>query len=485
MRRRDFCKFAATAVATACASSWNRASGHAGAPDILNAPDVSPGPTKVRHASGAPPKVRVHPGWKGLVTADNQPFIPFGAAYFRPNTGWAPRLWRNFNAAAVRRDFVLLKANNLNTVRVFLPEVTFYPRLGLLETEAVDKFDQLLALAEEVGLYVQTCLIGWGGKPAWKRGDEFADPRALEAREQFWSLLAGRYKGRSVIYTYELANEPTIGWNTHAMQALWNKWNNKTTPIPPPKDNPGDSALLAFQHFREHVADEWTRRQVAAIKKTDPEALATIGLGQWSVPAVAGFLWYYTGFRPQRQAKMLDFMQIHIYPQWDNGYHYQSREIKVANLSWMQSTVREMSLAGLPTMVGEFGWYGGGRVPMGSKQLSPPATQEQQARFLAELIRTSTPLACGWLNWAMYDDPVATDITRFSGLFTAAGKLKNWGKRFGEISLEYRKNLPPVPLGKIGPRPDFPWDACLTSSAAAEKFRLEYLEAFKRESFRT
>lgn len=85
----------------------------------------------------------------------------------------------------------------------------------------------------------------------------------------------------------------------------------------------------------------------------------------------------------------------------------------------------------------------------------------------------------------MYDTPSAADVTQFSGLFTADCKEKPWVKRFGEIAAQYQKNPSPVPLGKIGPRPDFPWDACLTSSAAAEKFRVEYLDAFNREYFHT
>ena len=141
-------------------------------------------------------------------------------------------------------------------------------------------------------------------------------------------------------------------------------------------------------------------------------------------------------------------------------------------------------MPGLPTVLGEFGWYGGGSCAgIGGGVIVP--SQQQQSDFCAQEVRTATPLVCGWLNWAMYDDPVAKDITRFSGLFTADGKLKLWGKRFGEISLEYRKDLPPVPLGQIGPRPELPWDACLTNSAAAEKFRVAYLEAFKREEFLT
>ncbi|MGC8625362.1 MAG: cellulase family glycosylhydrolase, partial [Phycisphaerae bacterium] len=480
----------ATGVAGTLTLPWNGASAEAGQSHT----ELHAEPLPAR-ASGSLPKVRVHPGWHGLVTADNKPFTPFGAMYFRPNTGWTPRFWKEFDVRAAQRDLRTLKSMNFNIVRLWLTSLSFYSRPGMLAPAAIEKFDQFLAAAEDAGIYVQVCgLTTWQGRPKnevpiWQRGDEYADPKAVEDQVQFWHLMASRYKGRNVILTYELANEPTVMWNTPAMQVLWNKWNNKSTPIPPAKDNPGDAALLAFQHFREHVADEWTRRQVAAIKKADPDALVTIGLIQWSVPAIpypqfAQHLHQacYSAFRPQRQARLLDFMEIHFYPLAAGIYFYQSEAVRVANMAYLESVVREVAVPGLPTVLGEFGWYGGGSCAgIGGGAIVP--TQQQQSDFCAQEVRTATPLVCGWLNWAMYDDPEAKDITRFSGLFTAEGKEKVWGRRFSQLAREYQYNLPPVPLGKIGPRPELPWDACLTSSAAAEKFRLEYLEAFKREEF--
>ncbi len=483
MRRRNFCKLITAAALT---SPLSPVLGRHSESDIAEASDAGPAVVSSggSHTVAALSKVRVHPGWKGLVKADNKPFIPFGAMYFRPNTGWPPRAWKDFDAAATRRDLMLLKAHNFNTIRVWLTSNAFYPQPGRLDPVALAKFDQLLALAEEAGIHVQACaLMAFYNIPAWQRTDRFADPQALDDQEQFWSLFASRYKGRNVILTYELANEPTIGWDTAAMATLWNKWNHKTTPIPSPKGNPDHAALLAFQLFREHVADEWTRRQVAAIKKADPDALVTIGLIQWSIPAIPNPLTFYSGFRPQRQAKFIDLMEIHFYPLAAGGYHYQSQASQLANLAYLESVVREAGLPGLPTVLAEFGWYGGGICP----HYGPPkpGTPQQQAAFCSQEVRTSTPLVCGWLNWAMFDDPVAQDVTRFSGLFTTEGKAKAWGQRFGQIASEYQHQLPPVPLGKIGPRPDMPWNECLTSSAAAEKYRIEYLEAFRREHFRS
>lgn len=486
MNRREFCKLAAAGAA-----------GGLVLPEGMVSAEATLSPQMVSHADPLPPgsgelqpKVRVHPGWRGLVSGLNNPFIPFGAMYFRANDGWTPRFWEKFDARAARKDLRTLKGMNFNTVRLWLTSLSFYSHPGKLNPPAIEKFDQFLEAAEEVGIYVQVCgLTTWQGRPPdevppWQRGDEYVDPAAVEDQVQFWHLMASRYKGRSVILTYELANEPSIGWNTPAMQIAWNKWNHRSMVIPPAKDNPGDSALLAYQHFREHVADEWTRRQVEAIKQADPDALVTIGLIQWSIPAIPNPTYFYSGFRPQRQAKLLDFMEIHFYPLAAGTYTYQSEAIKVANLAYLESVVREVAKPGLPTMLAEFGWYGGGSCAgVGGGVIVP--TQQQQADFCAQEVRAATPLVCGWLNWAMYDDPVAKDITRFSGLFTANGREKAWGRRFSQIARQYQRDLPPVPLGQIGPRPDLPWDDCLTSSAAAEKFRLDYLAAFEREEFRS
>ena len=43
-----------------------------------------------------------------------------GINYFRPGTGWAPQVWKKFDAAATRKDFARMKELGINCVRVFL-----------------------------------------------------------------------------------------------------------------------------------------------------------------------------------------------------------------------------------------------------------------------------------------------------------------------------------------------------------------------------
>ena len=147
-----------------------------------------------------------------------------------------------------------------------------------------------------------------------------------------------------MIFAYDLLNEPEVRWDTPTMAAKWNRWletkYGSTAKLasawgvtsqdltwgaiatPPREDCAGCARLLDFQYFREDIADEWTRRQVAAIKTADPQALVTVGLIQWSVPSLLAAGWQYSAFRPERQARLVDFLEIHFYPLANGFYEY-------------------------------------------------------------------------------------------------------------------------------------------------------------------
>ena len=84
-------------------------------------------------------------------------------------------------------------------------------------------------------------------------------------------------------------------------------------------------------------------------------------------------------------------------------------------------------------------------------------------------------MACGWLNWGMYDHPQAKNVSKLTGLFTADGKEKDWGRKFRELSQQFEINPPRYSLPD---RPDVPWEACTRSGDEMEKFRQVYLAAF-------
>jgi hypothetical protein len=460
----------------------------------------------LRGAESAPaarrplPKIRIGPDGRSFLDSQGRAFVPFGVNYYRPGTGWAPQVWKQFDAEATRRDFVRMKELGVNCVRVFLSYGSFYQEPGVLMRGGLAKFDQFLAIAEAAGIYVHpTGLDHWEGTPEWARTDRIADEKNLAALEFFWKLFAARYRGRTALFAYDLRNEPEVAWNTAPLLAKWNQWLEKryhtadqmaaawgitnqnfawgNVPVPEAKNAPGNRRLLDYQVFREGIADDWTRRQVVAIKSVDPAALVTVGLIQWSVPALLPGVQHYAAFRPNRQAKYLDFLEIHFYPLDHGAYEYRGIEDEQRHLAYLESVVREVARGAKPVVIAEFGWYGGGQ-PTFDQGRHPAATEAQQAQWGRRLIETTEGLATGWLNWGFYDQPEARDVSQLTGLLTADGRLKEWGRTFRELAarLESQKFVPIT----MGSRPELDWAACLTSVAAGNQFRSNYFQAFHR-----
>jgi hypothetical protein len=446
-------------------------------------------------------KIRVAKDGRTFETERGQPFVPFGVTYYRPGTGWAPQVWKQFDAEATRKDFARMKSLGINCVRVFLSYGSFYLEPGVLRQEGLDKFDQFLRIAEEAGIYVHpTGPDHWEGPPHWGPVAT-ADPRTVEHLEQFWKLFAARYRGRQVIFAYDLKNEPVVEWQNDVIPPQWNSWLRQEygsldklkaawgvtnqlefgqIPIPARRNALRSRELLNYQSFREHLADEWTRRQVAAIKAADPGALVTVGFLQTSVPThLWGGVSDYAAFRPERQAKYLDFLEIHFYPLVRGAYEYKSEEDELANLAYLESTVREVARAGKPVILAEFGWYGGREKPKFDKGVHPLATEEQQAKYLRRVVEVSAGFVVGWLNWGLYDHPQAGDCSELTGLLTADGTPKAWGKAFEELTERYgRRHLAPA---AIGPRPDLDWDTCVTSIESVKEFENLYRKAFEAD----
>jgi hypothetical protein len=445
-------------------------------------------------------KVDVAPDRRGFIRETGKRFVPFGVTYYQPGTGWAPQLWKQFDAEATRKDLMRLHEFGGNCVRVFLSFGSFYATPGQLSREGLDKFEQFLKLAEEAGLYVQpTGPDHWEGLPLWAQGDRLADDKILTALEQFWRFFAARYRNRNVIFAYELLNEPEVAWDTPTMRDKWKAWlitkygvpanlqqawnkpagtNQADWPLPPSKNTAAGKELLDYQHFREELAEQWTRRQVKAIKSADPQALVTVGLIQWSVPLCLAGSFQYSGFRPEQQADLLDFLEVHFYPLAGGFYEYETEESEVRNLAYLERVVNEVARWGKPTVLGEFGWYGGGKLSIAGEHR--PATEQQQARWCRLAVETTAGKVCGWLNWGFHDDPDATDVSQLTGLLTEQGKEKAWGRVFRELAKRYaHQSMPSVDAGT---RPNLDWDLNLTQKKARDDFLRNYIEAFKNQS---
>jgi len=218
-------------------------------------------------------KIRIAPDGRTFQTQSGVPFVPMGVNYYRPGMGWAPQLWKKFDAEATREDFARMKELGVNCVRVFLTFGSFLMEVDATDEEGFAKFDKFLQIAEDTGIYVHpTGPDHWEGLPAWARADRYADEQVLIALENFWKRFAGRYRGRNALFAYDLLNEPHVPWDTPAVRGNWNQWIAdrygspsklakawKVTPdsiswgeVPPPESTEASDGqrLLDYQHYR-------------------------------------------------------------------------------------------------------------------------------------------------------------------------------------------------------------------------------------------
>jgi endo-1,4-beta-mannosidase len=420
----------------------------------------------------------VSPDGTGFIERESgRSYIPFGTNYYDPHTGWAPKLWRKFDADNVREHFGLMSEIGVNCARVFLTAGSFQPEAESVDESSLKKLDTLVRIGRDTG--TRLILTGpdhWEGSPSYWRPDRYGGEKALQALENFWKTVGQRYKGEPAIFAWDLLNEPHMPWFVEEWQGRWNVWlkikyldrdilkdawgkelteSDKWGDVKAPEDraDAGNPRLRDWQLFREHLADEWVRRQVEAIRLVDSTHLITVGYIQWSYPLVRpGQPGRYAAFNPHRQKQWLDFMTIHFYPTM--GAPFGSEENRQKNLSYLQAVLAYCHI-GKPVVLGEFGWYGGG-----APQNHPYLTEEQQADWIGMEIEVTRKLADGWLSWPFADSPSSKDISLFAGLVKSDLTVKAWGHRFKELSA----NLSELkqPSGKL---PPFDFSNALTADS--------------------
>jgi len=374
-----------------------------------------------------------------LESSTNHVFVPFGTNYFDPQTGWAPKIWSQFNPDRVEHHFALMQGIGVNTARVFLAATIFQPNAQTISEDALKKLDALISIARRHQIrLILTGPDAWEGSPDYWQPSRYCSAQALEVLNLFWTTVGRRYRNDGTILAWELLNEPHLPWSDPEMQKRWNK------PIPDDKLDSNQPALVEYQHFREQLADQWMQTQVDALRAADPTHLITIGYIQWSYPLIlsANKPSGYSAFNPQRQAKFLDFLTMHFYPLL--GEPLANDQTTRRNLRYLQAALASCNNLGKPVILGEFGWYGGG-----PSQSHPPLTQQQQADFLEKEIQSTRPLCAGWLSWAFADTPTSTDITLRSGLFDPDLHPKSWADTFSHLAKS--KDSLPLPPPSLTP----------------------------------
>lgn len=432
---------------------------------------------------------------RGFVERNSgRPFIVFGTNYYDPHTGWAPKIWRKFDAEKVRRHFQTMNNLGINCARVFLTAGSFQPDAETINEQSLKKLDSLISIAGETN--IRLLLTGpdhWEGQPSYWKPDRFASEAALQALEHFWEVIGRRYRSEPAIFAWDLLNEPHLPWFNEQWRPLWDKWLKQkygswesikaawadelregeqwgNVAVPENKSDSGNPRLRDWQLFREHLADQWVRRQVEAIRKADPTHLITVGYIQWSYPLIRpGNPSRYSAFNPNRQARWLDFVTIHFYPTLGNPFG--SEKNWAGNLSYLQAVLTYCHTS-KPVVLGEYGWYGGG-----APQNHPYLTEDEQSNWLSAEIEASRPLTDGWLSWPFADSPDSTDISKFAGLVKADMTMKVWGHKFRALATK----LPDLKRSPFDP-PEFNFPNFLTAdNEELGKIHQRYVESIQNK----
>lgn len=250
------------------------------------------------------PRVTVSKEGAGFVRG-GAPFRPWGFNYDHDPTG---RLIEDYWATEwdrVERDFEQMKTLGANVVRVHLQFGKFMTAADAANADNLARLGKLLDLAEREGLYLNLTGLGCYHKadvPAWY--DRLGEAERWDAQARFWAAVAGRCRGRGVVFCYDLMNEPVVPGGRRAAgdwlgPAFGGKHFVQVISLDQ-KDRP-----------RPDIARAWTKHLAAAVRKADAGALVTVGLVDWSLdrPGLT------SGFVPAKVAPELDFVSTHIYPE--------------------------------------------------------------------------------------------------------------------------------------------------------------------------
>jgi len=435
--------------------------------------------------------VRVSPDGWGFVDGGGST-VPWGCNYFDPFTGWAPRLWQQFDPDRVKAHFDAMRSIGVNVVRVF---ATLASALADARTPSAPGLSKIVAMLDIAAAHgIRVILSGpgtWEGTPSWFHADGplecFVKEDLLNIQAAAWEGIAAACKGHPGLFSYELYNEPCIPWQpTPALRELWTRWRTRNAPDAPP-DLPSPREPLCFdwswdmQRFRAEFAEVYVHRMTDAIRRVDRAHLVTMGLHQKSAP----FDWYppdpWAAFDPHRLSPFLDYTSVHFYPHHvfhPNIYRdpFAAEEGMIETLIHARAVSRYVHAAGKPVVMEECGWYGGGSVFFVNREQSP-LTEEQQTAWCSRLVEATAGDVCGWLFWPYRDTPSAMDPSRRSGLFDEAGRIKDWGRAFARLAPDITRTPPRRHPGTVSMRASL--EELTTGPERVKEFRAAYLAAFR------
>jgi len=250
------------------------------------------------------PPIKVDAAGTGFV-ADGKPFRLWGVNYDHAGDG---RLLEEYWAESwdeVVADFGEIRELGANVVRIHLQVGAFMRSADEPNPKTLKTLGKVLDLAESNHLYLDITGLGCYHKdkvPDWYNAlDEAA---RWDAQAVFWKAVAETCRDRSVVFCFDLMNEPVLPGKTKV-----NDWL------------PGEP--LGGKHFvqllglelgersRKEMAKAWVDKLTTAIREVDKDRLITVGVIPWAHTWPNAKPLFYS----PEVGGPLDFASVHFYPQ--------------------------------------------------------------------------------------------------------------------------------------------------------------------------
>ncbi len=273
-----------------------------------------------------PPRLKVDGGGFAV---QGRCFVPYGYYYGQDATASYStiRYLRRPTRWGLRRITLAFQdaktVYGANTMRVFLELSDFMASERELNPVSVTGLRKLLDSADELGLYVVlTGNVTTKPHRADPWYESMGEQQRWRVQARFWRKLAAELRGDTTVAWYELTNEPAVprdpqeSWYVGEFGGYyWGQWIVRDL---------GD-------RDPDQVAREWMLKLREAVERSDGEALVSIGLLPWDIPANA--------FRPEVVAPILDLMVVHEYPSGDSF-----QEAHDTMVAWDDITTRPLVL---------------------------------------------------------------------------------------------------------------------------------------------
>ncbi|MFO0885145.1 MAG: cellulase family glycosylhydrolase [Pirellulales bacterium] len=252
------------------------------------------------------PCIVVSADGKGFVEeGTGKEFRPWGFNYDHDEKGRLIEDYWHEEWEKVAGDIREMKALGGNVVRLHLQVGKFLSGPSEANEKELVQLEKFVALAEEVGLYLDVTGLGCYHKkdvPAWY--DEMSEEDRWKTQAFFWKTIAGRVGKSPAIFCYDLMNEPI----SPAGKRGEKDWLGPAF---------GDKHFVQMISLddrgrpRVEIARAWIKQLTQSIREVDKKHLVTVGMVDWSLdrPGLT------SGFVPSKLVEELDFLCVHLYPE--------------------------------------------------------------------------------------------------------------------------------------------------------------------------